>query len=572
MTIGSALHMLLLAPRILTSADTAVRYKARVVSGVASVPESCNKHDCAAEPATPCRLQAVIEAPLREAGADGVDLLVFPEAYFSDAPQILACDPPSSERLLPEPSAEDLCPSDGEPGPWWRQVACWAKMYRMVVVVGTYEWGPCLPGLNPFTHRAFPCVGNLTIFNVAPAFGAEGQLLAVHRKHHLAHDLWPTQKISQRLHNGLLMNPSPFKLINIDASAAWPVNDAVTFTSHFGVTFGIVICHELPYAGPILSLKKAGVGDIIFPTWWGGWSGAFPGEQSGYAVAHGVNLIAANAASGGSGIWPADPLVRPVQYPIASATDSVPPQWFGTMELMSRTGPVAMPPVVPPPKPHRVISNVTHFVAASVSNGNGIRSRATVNGTICQFNLSVSNGSGAYLLGVSKGVNWAGLYETTCWMASCDLMHKRLSTNLAPNFLTAAHYPFSQEDLDFCAGQPGGSAIGLKDMQIQMTGAEANFIWPVGQCSDGLVPFPRPMVEPITGGSGGSMALSPLCALDFAALRGFAQSEFEESQCPDGFCPSPSQCSNATWDIVDGALCDFLPAPDHDEWLAAAWV
>jgi len=408
---------------------------------------------------------------------------------------------------------------------------------------------------------------------IAPAFGAEGQLLAVHRKHHLAHDLWPTQKLSQRLRDGLVMNPSPFKLINDDASAAWPVNDAVTFTSHFGVTFGIVICHELPYAGPILSLKKAGVRDIIFPTWWGGWSGAFAAEQSGYAVAHGVNLIAANAASGGSGIWPADPFAIPVQYPIASTSDSVPPQWYGTLDLVSPAEPAAIPPVVPRPKPHRVISNVAQLVTRGDSEDTDrIHAQVTLNGATCQFNLSVSNGSGGYLLGISKGINWAGLYETTCWMASCDLMHKRLSSNLAPNFLTAAHYPFSQDDLDFCSEQSDDSIVGLKNVQIRMAGAEANFIWPIGQCSDGFVPLPRPMVEPMIEDSWHTMAMSPSCSLDFAAMRGFAQSEFEESQCPEGFCPSPSPCSNTTWDIVDGALCEFLPAPYLDKRFAVAWV
>ena len=74
----------------------------------------------------------------------------------------------------------------------------WQRNGMCLVVVGVYDWGPCVPGPDPFIHRPFPCVGNLTVFNKAVVFGVDGTLLAVHHKHHMAHTLTPTENISVR--------------------------------------------------------------------------------------------------------------------------------------------------------------------------------------------------------------------------------------------------------------------------------------------------------------------------------------------------------------------------------------
>ena len=63
------------------------------------------------------------------------------------------------------------------------------------------------------------------------------------------------------------------------------------FTSHFGVKFGIIICHEMNFASPLRSMISNGVRDIIFPTQWGGaYGGNFAATQSGFAVVHQVAL------------------------------------------------------------------------------------------------------------------------------------------------------------------------------------------------------------------------------------------------------------------------------------------
>ena len=101
----------------------------------------------------------------------------------------------------------------------------------------------------------------------------------------------------------------------------WQLPEDVTvFTSHFGVKFGIIICHEINFASPLRSMISQGVRDIIFPTQWGGaYGGNFAATQSGFAVVHQVNLLSANGMSGGSGIWPADPKRAPQQFLVTAA-------------------------------------------------------------------------------------------------------------------------------------------------------------------------------------------------------------------------------------------------------------
>ena len=119
-----------------------------------------------------------------------------------------------------------------------------------------WDWGECVVSPEPFTHRAFPCKGNLTIFNKALAVGADGTLLAVHHKHHLAHALMAKEQTSME-RGSVVINPSPWGVFNDDVGSAWPVPAVTIFTSHFGVKFGLVTCHELNFASPFLSILKA---------------------------------------------------------------------------------------------------------------------------------------------------------------------------------------------------------------------------------------------------------------------------------------------------------------------------
>lgn len=540
----------------LAEAKPGTRYNARVVAGNPVVPDSCDTVSCESKPVSQCLLEIALEQQIKDASKDRVDIIVFPETYFSDSPAIFACGPPVPEKRLPDASSKSLCPSGGYPSTWWGKVACWAKEYHILVVVGAYEWGECLPSLNPFTHRTFPCHNNLTVFNQAMAFGVNGELLAVHHKHHLAHAMIPKRRTSTMMASGLVVNPSELELLDDDASASWPVPDAVTFTSHFGVTFGILICHELNFGSPILSLLRAGVRDVIFPTEWGGiMEGSFQGMQSGFAVAHGVNLIAANKAAGGSGIWPAGATEAPIQYPMSSASSLHPrPQWVGTLELESPVAHIATEYSIAPPPAHRLVSNVTRLTASAQA------AEVSLHGTSCRLNLNSDRAGRRYLFGASNGINFAGLFESSCWLVECDVIAKQLYGLLSPSFLEQAFWPFTEDDVKFCKHMPEqASSVNRLQIRLDIESATANFFLPIGQCGDGSVPTPRPSVSPTGQVGWQTMSLSLACPLGIAAVRSFAQSEFEYPQCPEGFCPSPTLCSNRSWEVVSDARCTLVP-------------
>lgn len=174
---------------------------------------------------------------------------VFPEVYGVE--DILSC-PPQEEDLLPKAGALAAlaCEAD-EPRPWWVKVACLAKKWQVIVVLGVYDWGPCTAGPDPFLHRPFPCVGNLTVFNKAVAFGVDGTLLAVHHKHHMAHSLGPAESISIR-RDGIVYNPSPLGVYNDDVAAAWPVPvPPICFSCQLGFlnifSIGFMIFHDVSW-------------------------------------------------------------------------------------------------------------------------------------------------------------------------------------------------------------------------------------------------------------------------------------------------------------------------------------
>lgn len=171
---------------------------------------------------------------------------VFPEVYGVE--DVLRC-PPKEEDLLPK-AGTLVCPDDGFPTQtWWSKVACLAKKWKVIVVLGVYDWGPCIPGPDPFVHRPFPCVGNLTVFNMAVAFGIDGTVLAVHHKHHMAHTVMPKEDLSIK-HNGIVYNPSPLGVFNDDVAGAWPVPVA-----HAWLQFMLVSINRAPESSSIFLRK-----------------------------------------------------------------------------------------------------------------------------------------------------------------------------------------------------------------------------------------------------------------------------------------------------------------------------
>ncbi|CAK9052319.1 unnamed protein product [Durusdinium trenchii] len=397
-------------------------YRARVVAGNPIVPKSCADRNHCESVFPDCLINASLAGPIKKAAEDQVDILVFPEAYGPDDPY--SCTKP--DTLLPAPGTM-LCPDGVAVTSWWAKVACLAKQHRVLVVLGVYDWGACTPGPDPFLHRPFQCFGNLTMFNKAVAFGIDGTLLAVHHKHHLAHSLLPKENISQK-RDGLVYNPGPLGVYNDDVCAAWPVPDSTTFMSHFGVKFGMIICHEINFASPVRSMIKEGVRDVIFPTQWGGsYGGYFGGTQSGFAVAHQVNLLSANGMNGGSGIWPADPNKPPVQIISTETTPDDPtPQRFGTLDLESPAA-AKLPPVMAPAPVHPLRSKTRLLEASHMPT-----TELSLPEVHCQLDLHDAGGKGLFLFGTSAGINVVGMFEASCWILSCENLQQ--APRMIPDF------------------------------------------------------------------------------------------------------------------------------------------
>ncbi|CAJ1414581.1 unnamed protein product [Effrenium voratum] len=524
------------------------KYTARVASGN---PEAALAPDCPSgcQNATmpPCLAETLV-APIEAAGAEGVDIIIFPETYFGPSANLWACGPPADSDLLP-PVGSQLCSHDGK---WWGQLGCLAKQHQVIVVVGMWDWGECVVSPEPFTHRAFPCKGNLTIFNKALAVGADGTLLAVHHKHHLAHALMAKEQTSME-RGSVVINPSPWGVFNDDVGSAWPVPAVTIFTSHFGVKFGLVTCHELNFASPFLSILKAGVRDVIHIARWGSFAGNFAATQSGTAMAHGVNLLASNGFNGGSGIWPARAPLDAVQVPIRADTPAkFAPLWFGTMALES-PGPVVLPQVAAPAPVYPVRSRTVVLDAAKLK-----RTQLVLEDVTCQLDPQPQKAAGLFLLGASAGITAVGLFEASCWLMSCELLLSlENSSALMPDLAPVLQRPLTQEDLRKCRKSPGPLTFaGSPRLSIRAPGS--NFFLPIGQCNNGSVPLPRPSTEAKNeAGRSHSLAL-PTCPLNLAGVRSFAQSEFEEPSCPNGFCPSPSPCNDSSWEMHLGGWCPMF--------------
>jgi len=533
-------------------------YRARVVAANPVVPKGC-ANSCNDGPFPDCLIHASLASPIERASKDSVDILVFPEVYGVE--DIMLC-PPKEDDLLPKDGTL-LCPdsdavSTASP-PWWVKVACLAKKWHVLVVVGVYDWGPCVPGPDPFIHRPFPCVGNLTVFNKAVVFGVDGTLLAVHHKHHMAHTLTPTENISVRRSNGIIYNPSPRGVYNDDVAGAWPVPDVTVFTSHFGVKFGLIICHEINFASPLRSMISAGVRDVIFPTQWGGsYGGNFAATQSGFAIAHHVNLLSANGMSGGSGIWPADFSKFPVQF-LAEATmvESPTPQWFGTLDLESPAEAI-LPPLMAPAPVYPIISK-TQMLDASSS---GIID-LNLQGVLCRLDLQHAKiKGGRFLFGASVGINIIGMFEASCWIFSCDMLHQ--PSHLTPDFARIAAWPLTKEDYDQCKESTSATAITFSGTPtVEIDSPYSNFFIPLGQCQDTSIPMPRPHGIELSSSSQ-RLVLPTECPMSYGGLRSFAQSDFEEPLCPNGFCPSPSPCNDTSWELTFDAWCLLIPEIPHE--------
>lgn len=214
-------------------------------------------------------LQAI--EPLVEAAAkNGAQIVVFPEygltgaSYTSRAPlseqlERIPDNPSSGERLIPcnNSSFSNL--------PFFQKLSCLALSHNIALVVNTGDKQPCP------THIAKKCPPlGFYQYNTDIAFDSDGCYLAKYHKRHLY----------------------GFEVFLYDV----PPLEVVSFTTKFGVTFGMFTCFDILFDSPAINLVEEGVKSLVFTTFWGS---QFPTlisivVQQSWSMLTSTNLIAAN--------------------------------------------------------------------------------------------------------------------------------------------------------------------------------------------------------------------------------------------------------------------------------------
>ncbi|XP_015515434.2 vanin-like protein 1 [Neodiprion lecontei] len=221
---------------------------------------------------------------IKTAWGYNADILVFPEdslttgMTYSDTNRTLY---PSFGSVVPDAGLDIPCDNASTVViEALKLISCAAKQYSIYVVVNVIEKENCTS--TGTTSRPCPSDGYF-FYNTNVVFNRTGGIVSRYRKFNL------------------FAEPG----INVTSS---PEN--VTFTTDFNVTFGLIICNDILYKTPALSLvDDHNVTDIIFPA---RWFSELPyltsiQTQSAWSYANNVNLLASGynnptTSNGGSGI------------------------------------------------------------------------------------------------------------------------------------------------------------------------------------------------------------------------------------------------------------------------------
>lgn len=171
---------------------------------------------------------------IKSEATQNVDILVFPEAVLNGVTQSVFV-PPASLKEIP-------CLSE-EAAPLLRDISCSARNTSKYVVINIYMKTNCSQEAIK-TNDSRPCTvpaKDLNIYNTAVVFNRDGAIIAVYRKYNL------------------FSEPEVRKPLR---------PDVVTFTTDFGVTFGVFICFDLTFAQPVLQMIEDGIKHFVFPTYW----------------------------------------------------------------------------------------------------------------------------------------------------------------------------------------------------------------------------------------------------------------------------------------------------------------
>lgn len=147
---------------------------------------------------------------------NGVDIVVMPEGCLNR--ENMPIQLPNSTVYCDDPKADAVL----------RKISCAARKAKKYVVINLYV---NVKDDDFSTH----------LYNMAIVFDRKGSVIAKYRKYHLFGE------------PGVERPKTP---------------DLTTFTTDFGVTFGVAICFDLMFANPMETLIKNGVKNFVYPTYW----------------------------------------------------------------------------------------------------------------------------------------------------------------------------------------------------------------------------------------------------------------------------------------------------------------
>jgi len=273
------------------AASASQTYRAAVVEFAPENADANTSMDFDAMRALKLRNIAGMEVFAREAKANASQIIVFPEygitgdnlpSILGNPREALGFYPDDESSIVGDDPTVTLPCGDVAmqvSAPAIERVSCLAQELEMVMVVNVLTKNACEADVD-----GCPSDG-MRVYNTALAFAEDGTVLRIYHKKHA------------------FGNEMKFLQLGDD--------QGLTFTTSFGVKFGMFICFDLVFftdGGPDAH-------EIIYPTEWDNdLAGPLPEPvsarvvQRGWTTQHGKNMLASNyggwgKASSGSGIW-----------------------------------------------------------------------------------------------------------------------------------------------------------------------------------------------------------------------------------------------------------------------------
>lgn len=228
---------------------------------------------------------AAVEAYVAQAARAHVDILIFPEAVLWTW-GLVASNPREEiksygETIPPVRTIPCSAPADTHLGlSVSRNASCISKQYNITLVINTIDVRACDTKSDPDC----PADGRYQL-NTDVVFEGQsgGMIMAIYHKYHL----YGTYPILDRPRNP----------------------EVVSYTSIFGVKFGLFICFDIDFRHPVQDLLHDGVSHFIYSTWWENSPPIFTATmfQQAFSRTFSSVLLAANTGesylNSGSGIF-----------------------------------------------------------------------------------------------------------------------------------------------------------------------------------------------------------------------------------------------------------------------------